>query len=312
MLIMVYMDNQTNGTKKYFDGFDVYRKSYLSKNSLMKWKIDQHGNVDGHAGTAVEADENMALACVMAHYQWGSTPQNNYQQEAKDLIDHLMSACVLKPQYVMKPSDTWGGADLLHPCNWAVSYFRVWNDFTGDRRWLSVIDASIDRIRFFDTRYDTGLMPHWCKIDGSATEKPRPYFADYTYDYDACQTPLRYGLYYLWYGTDRTDQPYRHCDRLAAWIDEKTGGDAAKIRDGYQLDGTTIGSNNSDCFVGTFGVAAMCGAGHQALLNRIYDHLRRRPVTNDGYYNTLIRLVTMLTMTGNMPNFQAGTFRPPP
>ena len=100
----------------------------------------------------------------MAHYQWGSTPEDDYQQEAKELINNLMDHCVLKPQYVMKPSDTWGGADRLHPCNWAVSYFRVWNDFTGDAQWLKVLDASLDQIDFFYAHYDTGLMPHWCKI----------------------------------------------------------------------------------------------------------------------------------------------------
>ena len=56
----------------------------------------------------------------------------------------------------------------------------------------------------------------------------------------------------------------------------------------------------------------MSDAGHQALLNSIYDHLRQRPVASDGYYNTIIRLITMLTMTGNMPNLQAGTVASPP
>ena len=62
MLIAVYMDNRTNDTKKYFDGFNRYRKSYLNQNGLMKWKIDQSGKLYGDHGTAVEADENMALA----------------------------------------------------------------------------------------------------------------------------------------------------------------------------------------------------------------------------------------------------------
>jgi endo-1,4-beta-D-glucanase Y len=306
MLITVYMDNATNNTKSLFDGFDTYRKAYTNANGFMNWLVNADGTL-ASTGPAIEADQNMALALLMAHYQWGSDSGTDYRSEALSLISNLMEYCVVKPQYAMKPGDTWGGLELLHPCAWDIGYYGPFARFTGDARWTSVLNTHLNLIGIFYTNYNTGLMPHWCKFDGSPTGNSDPYFADYTYEYDACQAPLKYGLYYLWNGASGSVLPYGQCKRLAGWINTTTGGNPNSILDNYNLVGTPGPSAqwNSTCFVATFGVAAMSDPVHQAWLNTIYNNLRLRNPSATDYYNTLIQMISMLVMTGNLPDLMA-------
>lgn len=307
MLMSVFMDNATNNTRPFFDGFNLYRKAYANTNGFMYWRINADGTVAG-TGPAIEADQNMALALLLAHYQWGSTTGTNYHNEAMGLLSSLMTYCVVKPQYAMKPGDTWGGLSLLHPCAWNVGYYPLFAKFTGNAQWTSVLNTHLSLINIFYTNYITGLMPHWCQFDGSPTGNADPYFADYTYEYDACQTPWKYNLFYLWNGTNGSALPYAHCKRLAGWINTQTGGNPNSILDNYNLDGTltTNAKWNATCFVGTFGVAAMSDPIHQAWLNTLYDNLRQRnPTSGDYYYNTLIQMMSLLVMSGNFPNLMA-------
>src|SRR6516225_3401348 len=78
MLITVYLDNVTNNTRPLFDGFDTYRKAHLNGNGFMYWLENAEGTLDS-TGPAIEADQNMALALLMAHYQWGSDSGTDYR-----------------------------------------------------------------------------------------------------------------------------------------------------------------------------------------------------------------------------------------
>jgi len=303
MLITVYMDDATNRAKALFDGFDIYRKAYTNRNGFMNWLVDSNGTQTSH-GPAIEADQNMALALLLAHYQWGDDSGVNYRAEALDLISNLMAYCVVKPEFVMKPGDAWGGLDLLHPCAWDIGYYGPFARFTGDNRWKSVLNTHLNLIGMIYTNHGTGLMPHWCKFDGSPTGNRDPYFADYTYDYDACQAPLKYCLYSLWSGGHGSVVPQEQCRRLTDWIRARTGRNPSRILDNYNLDGTP-GTNahwNATCFVATFGVAAMSDPNQQSWLNAVYDNLRLRNPSATDYYNTLIQMISMLVMTGNFPN----------
>lgn len=303
MLISVYMDNSTNHTRTLFDGFDTYRRAYMNTNGFMYWLVKSDGTLDS-TGPAIEADQNMALALLLAHYQWGSDSNTDYQTEATILISNLMARCVLKPKYIIKPFEG-SGLNLLHPCAWNIGYYKLFHQFSGDGQWTNVLNSSLNLINGFYTNVNTGLMPHWCNQYGGPTGNADPYFADYTYEYDACQTPLKYGLYHLWNGAGGSDRPYQQCKRMAGWINTVTAGNPNTIRDNYNLDGT-LGANaqyNANCFVATFSVAAMMDPIHQSWLNTLYDNLRNRSASE--YYNTLIQLVSMLVISGNFPDLMA-------
>jgi endo-1,4-beta-D-glucanase Y len=66
--------------------------------------------------SATEADENMAMALLIAHYQWGSDSATNYLAETTALLSSISQYLVERPTYVLKPATTWGGSALLAPC----------------------------------------------------------------------------------------------------------------------------------------------------------------------------------------------------
>ena len=168
MLFSVIMDNGKNQAKEYFDGLNAYRKNYRKSSGLMNWHIGYDG-VPKATGIAVEADENMAMALVLAHSVWGSTPDFPYQQEAMEILEALMNTCVQKPEMFMKPGDTWGGYDLVHPCNFDVGFYDTWSDFSGNSDWKKVKTASYDILDKIYRKFSTGFLPHWCDAEGNKT-----------------------------------------------------------------------------------------------------------------------------------------------
>ncbi len=298
MIILVFMENSQNKTKKYFDEINSYRKKYLDQFGMMHWRIDKEGNVIGKGG-ATEADENMAMALLLAHYQWGSTEKNNYFEEAKTLIQGIMDCEIEHPGNVVKPGDTWGGSAVCNPCYFSPAYYEIWSKLTREKGWEKVKSRSYEILNIFYEEKQQPLFPDWCQADGSKAGN-----LDYYYGYNACQIPLKIGMDYCWSGEPETNKAYEILDRIAYWFKEKTAGEAKNLVDGYEIDGSRKGQWNNACFVGPIGVASQCSINHQEWCNALYDVLRSYPDSCEKcYYCNTLRLVSMLLMSGNMPNF---------
>ena len=66
MLAAVYMNDQTT-----FDGLWAFTKANLDANGLMNWHLNADGAIAaGGAGSATDADEDIAFALLMASDQW--------------------------------------------------------------------------------------------------------------------------------------------------------------------------------------------------------------------------------------------------
>ncbi len=123
MLILVLTDGIVNNNRQYFDGLYRYYQCYLDSNGLMNWQIDSEGNIIGY-NAATDADEDVALALVFAHYQWGSQNSSiNYLEEAKKVINRIMEYQVEKPSYVLKPGDGFGGSELVNPSYFSMAWY---------------------------------------------------------------------------------------------------------------------------------------------------------------------------------------------
>lgn len=291
MLITVLMDNEKNQTQKYFNGLWSYYQRYFNKNGLMSWKINRDGKIIGE-DSATEADENVAMALLYAHKQWGSKGRVNYLKEARSLISKIMSHEVAEGEedFVIKSGSEWGGLDITNPAYFDPAYYRVWASF--DKKWEKVAERAYKIYNIFYKKYQTGLLPDWCVPDGSTS------YLSYNYTYDATQTPLKIGLDYLWNGKGK-----KYLEKISSWIVEATNTRPDLIVDGYKLDGTPIGKYNNAAFVGPFCVAAMVSAKYQYWLDALADHLINMETGGRyGYYNDTIRLVSLLILSGNMPN----------
>jgi endo-1,4-beta-D-glucanase Y len=289
MLIMALMDNEKNQTQRYFDGLWKYYRSYLNEFGLMYWKIDRQGNVISE-DSAADGDEDAAMALLYAHKQWGSSGQINYLEEANALILKIMSCEVTKEDFVLKPGSEWGGYNITNPSYYDPAYYRAWQSF--DKSWSEVLARCQKIYRYFHSKYETGLMPDWCVADGSTA------YLSYNYSYDACRVPLKIGLDYLWNG-----QGGEQLDKISGWITRTTNGNPELIVDGYKLNGIPLGKYNNAAFVGPFCVAAMVSKQHQEWLNKSVSCLIGLETGGRfGYYNDTLRLLSLLIISGNMPN----------
>lgn len=289
MLITVLMDNEKNNTQDTFDKLWIYYRSFLNSSGLMAWHISKDGEFL-NTESATEAEENVAIALLYADKQWGSDGAVNYRQQAKELITKIMVFEVESNTFVLKPGIHWGGTDYANPAYFDTAFYRIWASF--DKDWQKVKDKCFAIYDYFYGRYQTGLYPDWCRADGTRSD------IGYDFYYDACQVPLKIGLDYLWNGVGD-----KYLIKLNDWLIKKTSGDPSAIVDGYRLDGTTFGKYHNAAYTGPLCVAAMVDKKYQSWLNKLYQDLVDLGTGGDwGYYQDTLRLVSLLVVSGNMPN----------
>lgn len=302
MLIAVLMDNSVNNTKQIYDGLFKYYKYYANSNGVMKWIIDENG-IPRSNGAATDGDLDAAMSLILAHYKWGSKGEINYEQEAKNLLENILR-CMVDTNDVLKPGDTWGGISITRPSDYMTGFFKVFYYFTGERRWLRIVDSCYYTLDYFYRTYPTGLIADFCKADGTPATRvientlSQDPPTDYIYGYNACRVPWRLGYDWLWFGDERA---YRILNKITNWIKTKTNHNVNEIKDGYSLNGEILSSWQSPAFVAPFGVAATSNLEHQQWLDDIYNWLINKP--SYGYYADSIRLLSLLLITGNFPNF---------
>lgn len=285
MLLSAYF-----GEKDIFDGlFEFYRnkRTTMAKN-LMGWRVTCDSIID--PGSATDGDLDVAFALIVAHYQWGE----NYLDEAKDILsiikEHYFVDC--EGVYTMKPGGHWGGCSLTDISYYTPAYFRVFAEETGDTFWDTVaVDAYT--ILSNGANSNTGLVPDWQSYDGAPGGDP-PVRTDY-YEYDACRTPWRMALDYLWNGNENARN---WCVKITEFADSIG---AENIVDGYMLDGTPHpnAQYNNGSFVGGFAVGAMCNS--QSIVDEFSSRLMYLDSAGEDnqYFNLSLRCLYMLVLTGN-------------
>lgn len=295
MLILVLTDNTVNNNRQYFDGLYRYYQCYLDSYGLMNWQIDKEGNIIGY-NAATDADEDVALALIFAHYQWGSKNSSiNYLEEAKKVIQRIMDYQVEKPGYILKPGDGFGGSDLVNPSYFAMGWYRVFKKVTQNTNWDKVIDSCYSILEIFKNT-ETGLVPDWCDVQGKEVSGQ-----SYNYSYDACRVPWRVGMDYLWYGEQRA---YQINHKITSWLMNSTENNVDNLVSGYKLDGTKIVYYSNAAFIGPFGVGSMIDENFQNWCNALYNKLKNYPNGGQwGYYQDCLKMLTMLAMTGNFINY---------
>jgi endo-1,4-beta-D-glucanase Y len=286
MLILVYMDNATNNTQAKFDKLWAYYNKYLDTKGLMNWKVVGFDKVatDGK-NSATDAELDVAAALMEAYKQWGD---EKYLTDAKAFIAKIAKEEVNANGY-LKPGDSWDTEkNLSYFSTAALKLFKNASDFD----WNKVITNSYSLIKKVQNS-TTGLIPNWCSEQGTASAATRG-----NYTYDATRTPWRIAWAYSWYGdSDAKDI----CTKIAAWVSSSTANDPKKIVDGYSLDGTTTSKYNNTTFVGPFGCAGMVDAAHQAWVDKCFEQLPA--MTETAYYQISIKILTLLYLSGNFPDF---------
>jgi len=121
MLIAAVMADKT-----LFDGLWKYTDQYVPDtlgNFVMDWKINSSGGIAGQNG-ATDADEDIAMALLMAHKQWGSSGTYNYLNLFQQMTTAIWNKEINQSTYAVEPGDGWTGT--YFSSYMAPAWYRFW------------------------------------------------------------------------------------------------------------------------------------------------------------------------------------------
>jgi len=306
MLMMVYFSDKTTSYQSHFDKLWVYYQNWTNNNGLMNWKIKHTttgnnfigGTVTG-SNAATDAEYDVALALIMAHYQFGSTASKNYLDTAKALISKIWSLEHNTSTGLHKPGDSWDTDK--NPSYVAPAAYELFKDLGTATSWTLALSANYS---FLDANQNktTGLPSGWANADGSVKSCSNcGYSPSNNYNQDAVRAPWRWAKANAWFGSSTAHSTAKTLlGRLAPWVNGKN---ASTVAGPIALQTGAWGNEANSSYVGSLACALTYGSTYQAKLNEYWNVLNGKE--NEPYYNQAMRLLTGLLITGNMPNLKA-------
>jgi endo-1,4-beta-D-glucanase Y len=288
MLMMVYFSDNSKSYQSEFDKLLAYYKNFRNNNGVMHWKINGFSNVVEQNG-ATDAEYDVALALIMAHYQFGDA---KYETEAKDLIGKIWQH-EHNSNGLHKPGDAWDSDK--NPSYVAPAAYELFKEWGNSGNWTSALSANYTFLKN-NQNSSTGLPSNWANADGSVKECTACGYSSQNYGQDAVRAPWRWATANAWFG---------HADaktllnKLATWVNGKNAGD---IKGPISLTGT-MGSDANSGYLGSLMNALMVSSTYQSKLNSFWSTLMTN--SNESYYNQSMLVLTGLLASGNMPNLKA-------
>ena len=275
-----------------FDKMSGYVKAHPSEQDArnMAWKQTNCKDSSG-ANSASDGDLDIALAYALAHAQWGSSGAVNYAAEFQRAVLGVSAADVNTAKTLVLLGDWVEQSDTKYAAatrssDFMPGHYRVFAELTGNASWNTLIAHTLGLVTKV-ANPTTGLLPDFIVDAGNInTAKPSPANVlesgnDGAYYYNACRAPWRLGTDFVMTGNAELKS---YLQRVTGFINGATSGDAAKIRAGYNLNGSPVSNSNYQtmAFVAPFGVAAMASPSHQAFLDSVWSTAVAN--TGEGYY----------------------------
>jgi len=304
MMIAVAMDD-----KALFDGLYTYWGKHLAVGSLMTWQVP------GGSGTATDADEDAAFAMLLASKQWSG---GSYASEAAKLIDDVRKNDM--EGNTITGGSNYGASDPTNPSYFAPAWYRAFAavDTANASTWNGLASKSYQMIGALTSKFPNGLLSAWCNSscsDAATNSGSQNPATDVLYQYDSHRIPWRVGLDYCWNGTAEAKS---YVDKVSTFFSGTAGKDGVgRIFDTYtpssgrEASGAAV---NSASILGTAAVGAMASGGSNKAFaddayQAVFDLVTRGNLGDPGdgtktaysYYNATVGLLTLLTMTGNIP-----------
>jgi endo-1,4-beta-D-glucanase Y len=303
MLMMVYFSDNTTSYQTHFDKLWKYYQKWSNNRGLMSWKIDGFSNVSSETGasnTASDAEFDVAVALVMAHYQFGTGEGKNYLDTAKALIRKIRQY-EISNNNLHKPGDTWDSE--RNPSYVSPAAFEIFREVESSAdaksKWQSVIAANYTLLSSNQSKSTAGLFSDWCDDSGNLSGSGRG-----TYSYDAARVPWRLAWANAWYGNLTTHANAK--TMLAKVVTFLGSTSASNVRGPLQLNASnaSAGSDNNSTFIGPFmnAFSYSSSSTNQTNINSYWSTLNG--LSGQSYYNSALRILTGLLATGNMPNLK--------
>jgi hypothetical protein len=248
----------------------------------MHWKTSGFSSVI-ESGSATDGDIDVALALLLAAEQW---QDDNYLTGAKSMMSAIRQNDV--SGNLLDGGDQWND---INPSYMSTVATQLFNEIESGS-WNSIQSGCYSHLSSTQNG-STGMWPNWTQ--GGVKDAG-------LYGFDAARIPWRLGWAYVWFGHSEAKTC---CTKIVDWFKQNTGDNPGKIGQIYNLDGSIAASGSSDnipTFLGPLVVAGMVDSKYQDWVDAGYKRLRAFGSSDDNYYNESIELLTMLLLTGNMPD----------
>jgi len=264
-----------NNDQPLFDKLWKFYSDHLDSQGLMNWAMNAcaaPGN--NNANSATDGDLDAAMALVQADARWGG-----YTAAARTLIGNIKQyetdSC--NGLNVLRPGDKFGGCSdpnnmgKVNPSYFAPGYYRVFAtvDTANKAFWIKLAADSYTLLAQYQAKMG-GLVPEWGFVDGTINA------GDETYGYNACRTPWRIAVDFLWYCTP---EARTFLQGISNYVDAH-GGVASVPFDknsaflgAFALSATPLGQTKLDAYVTSWlGAQTDDMPYFQATLRRLYLH----------------------------------------
>jgi endo-1,4-beta-D-glucanase Y len=328
ILFASIFDDQTT-----LDGLWLFTADHLNSKGLMDWHIGSPGQRLG-TGAATDGDEDIAMGLVNACIKvrqgaWPVSPAGiDYCARATAVINAMYQWEVDKPGSQpagglsnnlgneLLPGDSWNlpvefPAGIINLSYFAPGFYTVFGKFTGNAAaWEAVNARNYDIVNLVQSKPGncSGLVPNWNQYGGDAQIVPWQPNNYSWWSYDAGRFAWRIAVDKRWYGTSRARET----------MNEVGGFFSSAGFDGigeHTMNGQRVGSGPWPFFVANAASAVWaadspravsCGAATGSLretAQSAYNRVLSTKDTPNSYYGNAWRLLAMLLMTGNLPNF---------
>lgn len=302
------------GEKANFDGLWAYYKRFdTDGNGIMDWGVNNNGCTIVGSNGATDAELDVAWALYVASWQFdGGSQSSTYLAGAKSLIAAIKKSEVEASTFILKPGDQFGGSgsgnnDLVNVSYFSPAYYRVFGEITNDVAfWDAVYKKGYDIMESAMNK-TTGLVPDWCKSDGTTPAAGAAQYDDkgVNFFYDGVRTPIRVALDYIWYG-DQSPRALSYTTKINNWLRGKHP-NPADIGAKYTLAGNKEDPSHNNTFVGAFAVSAMAtsDANTRSYITSIYNENVKVNPGSGEYFNSSWKALSLFILTGNF-------YLPPP
>lgn len=205
LLRSVWLDD-----REAFDEILAWTNEYLlNSDGLYAWKYgenEQGINTILDAGSASDADQDIALALLFAHKRWGD---QSYLVEAKQVTSAIWQNEVkeMGGRYYLL-AGTWGNDKdgiLTNPSYMSPFIYRIFQEVDPEHEWISLVDTSYEVLELcsssdLDVESPVFLAPEWCQIteEGEAIVPTEAGLTSTDYSYNAFRIPWKMALDYKW------------------------------------------------------------------------------------------------------------------
>lgn len=303
MLLSVYAND-----KDLFDDFYKYYSKYQNRNGLMCWKIPWNGEIPEEDSedyfAAIDGDQDVAMALILASYQWPEKQEINYEESAKKILESILNHGVyndlIMPGDVPYTNEKDNRSDCINPSYFAPAYYPYFKEISGNEKWIKIRYNTI-QFMLNHANHHSGLIGDFCNSKGGVhlcnSER------EMNYSYDASRIPWRFGLDYLWHGDILSK---KICEKIQSWAQfSKNGaiyGSPSNILSGYSVEGSLLlgekyGYKNNPIIAGLQTGAMVLSNFYMLWLDNLVEENIRR--TDNVFYNRTTKLLSLFVASGN-------------